>query len=164
MDVKILCKLYPSSSSVSFGWEACGLFVPWSGIEPALPAVEGWNLDHWATREVLGCSSIGRFSSTSGQWNEHRSARSFPCYYPAQLPLLSSFWSNPLTYWDLFGFSTHISIFHLPLAVISVGSEAQNDWLVLNVFSSSHTDCWHCFKLVCVYVCVCVYGVCMYFF
>ena len=32
---------------------ACGILVPQSGIEPALPAVELWSLNHWTAREVL---------------------------------------------------------------------------------------------------------------
>ena len=32
---------------------ACGILVPWSGIEPRLPALEAWHLNHWTTREVL---------------------------------------------------------------------------------------------------------------
>ena len=31
---------------------ACGVLVPWPGIEPAPPAVEAWSLNHWGTREV----------------------------------------------------------------------------------------------------------------
>ena len=32
---------------------ACGILVPWPEIKPAPPASEGWNLNHWTTREVL---------------------------------------------------------------------------------------------------------------
>ena len=31
---------------------ACGILVPWSGIEPVPPAMKAQSLDHWATREV----------------------------------------------------------------------------------------------------------------
>ena len=31
---------------------ACGILVPWSGIEPVPPAVEMQILNHWITREV----------------------------------------------------------------------------------------------------------------
>ena len=31
---------------------ACGILVPWPGIEPAPPTLEVWHLNHWATREV----------------------------------------------------------------------------------------------------------------
>ena len=30
----------------------CQILVPWSGIEPAPPAVEAWSLNHWTAREV----------------------------------------------------------------------------------------------------------------
>ena len=31
---------------------ACGILVPWLGIEPAPPALEAWSLNHWTAREV----------------------------------------------------------------------------------------------------------------
>ena len=31
---------------------AFGILVPWQQIEPVLPAVEAWNLNHWTAREV----------------------------------------------------------------------------------------------------------------
>ena len=31
---------------------ACGILVPWPGIEPVPPALEAWSLNHWTTREV----------------------------------------------------------------------------------------------------------------
>ena len=31
---------------------ACGILVPWPGIEPMPLAVEAWSLTHWTTREV----------------------------------------------------------------------------------------------------------------
>ena len=31
---------------------ACGIPVPWSGVEPVLPAVEAQSLNHWTAREV----------------------------------------------------------------------------------------------------------------
>ena len=34
-------------------WAACGILVPWPGIEPVPPAVEAWSLiNHWTAREV----------------------------------------------------------------------------------------------------------------
>ena len=30
---------------------ACGILVPWPGIEPGAPEVEVWNPNHWTTRE-----------------------------------------------------------------------------------------------------------------
>ena len=30
---------------------ACGILVPWPGIEPGPPAVEVWSPNHWTTRE-----------------------------------------------------------------------------------------------------------------
>ena len=46
---------------------ACGILVPCPGMEPAAPAVEAQNLNHWTTREVLyepfsACTSVGRIS------------------------------------------------------------------------------------------------------
>ena len=32
---------------------ACGILVPWPGIEPTPPALEVRSLNHWTTREVL---------------------------------------------------------------------------------------------------------------
>ena len=32
--------------------KASGIIIPQSGIEPRLPAVEGWILNHWITREI----------------------------------------------------------------------------------------------------------------
>ena len=32
--------------------EACGIVVPWPGVEPVPPAVELQSLNHWTTREV----------------------------------------------------------------------------------------------------------------
>ena len=32
--------------------EACRIWVPWPGIEPAPPARRAWGLNHWTTREV----------------------------------------------------------------------------------------------------------------
>ena len=37
---------------------ACGLLVPWPGIEPMLPAVEAWSRIHWTTREVSELSLV----------------------------------------------------------------------------------------------------------
>ena len=31
---------------------ACGILVPWPGIEPMSLALEAWSLNHWTTREV----------------------------------------------------------------------------------------------------------------
>ena len=31
---------------------ACGILVPWPGIEPQLPAWGVWHLSHWTTRAV----------------------------------------------------------------------------------------------------------------
>jgi hypothetical protein len=32
--------------------EACGILVPWSGIEPMTPVVEAGSLNHWTARKV----------------------------------------------------------------------------------------------------------------
>ena len=42
-----------SFSLYFFGHEACGLLVPWPGVVPMSPAVEGWHINPWTTREVL---------------------------------------------------------------------------------------------------------------
>ena len=42
-------------SFFTFFWPhlvACGILVPWLGIEPVPPALGAQNLNHWATREV----------------------------------------------------------------------------------------------------------------
>ena len=31
---------------------ACGILVPWLGIEPVPPVTEAWSLNHWSMREV----------------------------------------------------------------------------------------------------------------
>ena len=36
----------------SFGHEVGGILTPQPGIEPRLPVLEAWNLNHWTTREV----------------------------------------------------------------------------------------------------------------
>ena len=33
-------------------WEARGILVHWTGIEPMLLVLEAWSLNHWTTREV----------------------------------------------------------------------------------------------------------------
>ena len=42
-----------------FFWEeACGIFAPWPGIEPATPCTERWSLNHLTPRKVLVPSII----------------------------------------------------------------------------------------------------------
>ena len=36
---------------IFFGLVACGILVPWPGIEPGPPAVEAWSTNHWTARE-----------------------------------------------------------------------------------------------------------------
>ena len=36
-----------------FGYEAYGILVPGSGIEPPIPCIGNQSLNHWTTREVL---------------------------------------------------------------------------------------------------------------
>ena len=31
---------------------ACGILIPWPGIEPVTPALEAQNLNHWTIKEV----------------------------------------------------------------------------------------------------------------
>ena len=33
--------------------QACGILLPWPGIEPVAPAVEAWSLNHWTARKSL---------------------------------------------------------------------------------------------------------------
>ena len=52
--VGCLC-LYLVTYLFSIFWPccmACGILVPWPGIEPMSPAVEAWSLNNWTTREV----------------------------------------------------------------------------------------------------------------
>ena len=48
---------WPPDCSVIFFFllhhAACGILVPWPGIEPMPPALQAWSLNHWTTREVL---------------------------------------------------------------------------------------------------------------
>ena len=48
---------------------ACGILVPWPGINPVPPAVESWSPNHWTTREFLGksfnCEDCSYFPSAS---------------------------------------------------------------------------------------------------
>ena len=45
---------------------ACGILVPWPGIEPAPSALEVWRVNHWTAREVLEQSWIK--SDVKNQW------------------------------------------------------------------------------------------------
>ena len=36
---------------------ACGILVPWPGIDPAHSAVEAWSLNHWTARELSWTNS-----------------------------------------------------------------------------------------------------------
>ena len=40
---------------------ACGILVPWPGIEPTSPAVEAWSLNRWTAREAPNSGCICRF-------------------------------------------------------------------------------------------------------
>ena len=48
---------------------ACGILVPWPGIEPGLPAVEVRSLNHWTAREVWSyiLASCERKGADSGR-------------------------------------------------------------------------------------------------
>ena len=65
------------SLSVSLFWlhhTACGILIPWPGIEPGPLAVNAWSPNHWTTREL---PSIMFFlnpwpsSQTTGLWNRY---------------------------------------------------------------------------------------------
>ena len=47
---------------------ACGISVPWPGIEPVPPAVEAQSLNHWTTREVPGTSQWSINSGRRTEW------------------------------------------------------------------------------------------------
>ena len=36
-----------------FGCMVCEILVPWPVVEPSLPVLEAWSLNHWTTKEVL---------------------------------------------------------------------------------------------------------------
>ena len=60
----MICKYFPSFYGLSFHfffWSgargsahsmACGISIPWPGIEPSPPSVEVWSLKPWTVREV----------------------------------------------------------------------------------------------------------------
>ena len=67
-------QLHPPASvrldraSFFYSWPrctACGILLPWPGIEPMPPAVEAWSLNHWTTTEFPGQS----FLSSDGSWS-----------------------------------------------------------------------------------------------
>ena len=41
-----------NGKTLFFGRALCGIIVPRPGIEPVLPALEAWSLNHWTAREV----------------------------------------------------------------------------------------------------------------
>lgn len=46
---------------------ACEILVARQGIEPMLPALQAWNLNHWSIREVLeGPDFLKKISSFYG--------------------------------------------------------------------------------------------------
>ena len=42
----------PGEISIFSGHAACGILVPWPGIEPVPAALGVWSLNHWASRKV----------------------------------------------------------------------------------------------------------------
>ena len=46
-----------------FGFRACGILVPWPGIEPMPPAVDAQSLNHWTAREVPASESLQKKKS-----------------------------------------------------------------------------------------------------
>ena len=44
---------------------ACGILVPWPGIEPTPPTLEAWSLTHWNVREIPHKYSYLRYPLTS---------------------------------------------------------------------------------------------------
>ena len=50
-----------------FGYTLQHVELPWAGIKPVSPALEVWSLNHWTTREVMGC--LFQFHIQSLLWN-----------------------------------------------------------------------------------------------
>ena len=46
---------------------ACGILVPWPGIEPMPPALAAWSLNHWSTREFPCLKIINNFLNKGAQ-------------------------------------------------------------------------------------------------
>lgn len=147
----MLCKLHPLLFLLFrlAGRHVESLFPCW-GLN--LPSLHGGRVDHWAPGKSLVLFHwLFQQHLRAVKWTQVCSV--FPLLLPCSASSPVLFLVQPFDSLSLFGFSTYVSIFQLPLADISVGTEAQNDWLVLNVFSSSHTGCWHCLSLrVCVFL------------
>ena len=58
---------------------ACGILVPWPGIEPLPPAVEAQSLNHWTTGEVPVCRFF--FDDGHSNWYEVIPHCSFDLYF-----------------------------------------------------------------------------------
>ena len=41
-----------------FGCTACGILVPWPGMEPMPPSLEAWSLDNWTVCVIILCHHI----------------------------------------------------------------------------------------------------------
>ena len=54
MSSHFLLNFFLLSLFLGGGWRfvACGILVPWSGIQPTPSALEAQSLSHWTTREV----------------------------------------------------------------------------------------------------------------
>lgn len=61
------CTLRLSCVSVSFIYwlhcAACCILVPRPGIEPVLPALGAWSLNHWTTRDIPLCTTFEQVNS-----------------------------------------------------------------------------------------------------
>ena len=61
------CTLRLSCVSVLFIYwlhcAACKILVPRPGIEPVLPALGAWSLNHWTTRDIPLCSTFEQVNS-----------------------------------------------------------------------------------------------------
>ena len=49
---------------------ACGFSVPGPGIEPVLPALDVWSLNHWPAREVPGIELLSEGSGEPREGSE----------------------------------------------------------------------------------------------
>ena len=101
---------------------ACGILVPWPGIEPAPPAVEAWSLNYWTAREVPGWAGL--------MWN----------FVPTEP--MCSWWrdcSELISTGDsLSWFPGVITIYHFVFLILFfLGVEELNVWVWLNPWKKS---------------------------
>ena len=57
---------------------ACGILVPWPGIEPASFPLEAHRLNHWTARDVL-VNLFNQYISVKGPWGGHGNSLQYSC-------------------------------------------------------------------------------------